>query len=122
MQTQTGVRYIRRLSALIVISVAATAGCDPTISLNATTGANEDPCVTLAEETIAISQQLLEDADVTGEIDNTLACQFLANEIQLVDDGCIDEADLPDGVNRESLVLEQQDFNCLSPPDGSAAQ
>lgn len=123
MQSNLPHRYTN-LSIFAALSiVAGGAGCGPNISLMASTGMGDDPCVTLAEETIALSRQLLDNETATGQIDNDLACRILANEIQLVDDGCIAESDLPDGVDRDSLVLQQeQEFNCLQQPDAPATQ
>jgi|GEM_PF-3537493 len=104
------------LSLLAAVTIiTGSAGCSPNINLVAGNGGSgDDACVTLAEETIALSQQIVDIEAATGQIDNDVACRFIANEIQLVDDGCIAESDLPEGVDRESLILQQQqEFNCF---------
>ena len=66
----------------------------------------------LAEEIIVLTQQLIEIADETGEIDADLTCRLTKDELRLLDAACITEADLPEGVDRESLSLQQTEFNC----------
>ena len=48
----------------------------------------------------------------TGEIDADLTCLLTENELRLLDRACLTEADLPEGVDRESLLLQQMEFNC----------
>lgn len=97
---------------LVIAAALAVAGCGPTISLNASASSTSDECVTLAEETIALTQQLVDAVNETGEIDLDLTCLLTKNELQLLDQECITEADLPEGVDRESLLLQQMEFNC----------
>lgn len=66
----------------------------------------------LAEETIDLTQQLVDLAEQTGEINADLICRLTENELRLLDGACITEADLPEGVDRESLLLQQMEFNC----------
>ena len=97
---------------LVIAAALAVAGCGPTISLNASTSSASDECVTLAEETIELTQQLIDTANETGEIDPDLTCRLTENELLLLDGACITEADLPEGVDRESLLRQQMEFNC----------
>ena len=100
---------------ILVIAVALTvSGCGPTISLNASTSFSSDECVLLAEEIIDLTQQLIAVTDETGEIDADLTCRVTESELRLLDGACITEADLPEGVDRESLVLQQAEFSCLA--------
>ena len=98
----------------MIAAAIAVSGCGPTISLNASTNSSSDECVSLAEETIVLTQQLIDIADETGEIDADLTCRLTENELRLLDGACITEADLPEGVDRESLLLQQAEFNCLA--------
>ena len=91
------------VSAILLIGLA-TAGCG--------SGGVEDVCIQLASETVQIADQLVEIADTGGGIDTELACRFLANEIELLDEGCITESDLPEGTSRASLLAEQEDLDC----------
>ena len=97
---------------LVIAAALAVSGCGPTISLNASTNSSSDECVSLAEETIVLTQQLLDHAEETGEIDADLTCRLTENELKLLDRACIAEANLPEGVDRESLLLQQTEFNC----------
>ncbi|MCH9033021.1 MAG: hypothetical protein IID42_00775 [Planctomycetes bacterium] len=97
---------------LVIAAALAVSGCGPTISLNASTNSSSDECVSLAEETIVLTQQLIDIADETGEIDADLTCRVTENELRLLDGACITEADLPEGVDRETLILQQTEFNC----------
>lgn len=97
---------------LVIAAALAVPGCGPTISLHANTISSSDECVVLAEEIIVLTQQLIEIADETGEIDADLTCRLTEDELRLLDGACITEADLPEGVDRESLLLQQTEFNC----------
>ena len=101
-------------TVILLIGIAA-AGCGTGSAVDATGGvppAQDDVCIQLAEETVLIAQQLVDIAEETGEIDVELACRFLANEIELLNEGCITEADLPEGTSRASLLAEQEDLDC----------
>lgn len=98
---------------LVIAAALAVSGCGPTISLNANTSSSSDGCVSLAEETIVLTQQLIDIADQTGEIDADLTCRVTENELRLLDGACT-QAILPPGVDRESLLLQQAEFNCLA--------
>lgn len=98
---------------LVIAAALAVSGCGPTISLNANTISSSDECVLLAEEIIDLTQQLIEIADETGEIDADLTCRLTENELRLLDAACT-EAVFPPGVDRESLLLQQAEFNCLA--------
>lgn len=101
-------------TAMLLIGIAST-GCGTGSVVDGTDDDppdQEDVCIQLAEETVLIAQQLVDIAEETGDINVELACRFLANEIELLDEGCITEADLPEGTSRASLLTEQEDLNC----------
>lgn len=102
----------RYVSLVAILAVPAATGCGPTISIEATTNPSFDRCESLAEEAISLTQQLVDIADETGGIDTELACRLLQVEIDLLDEFCIGESDLPEGVNRDTILLQQEDFNC----------
>lgn len=99
-------------SFMAILALPAATGCGPTISLDANTNPSFDRCESLAEEAISLSQQLVEIADETGEVDIELSCRFLEVEIDLLDEFCIGESTLPEGVSRETILLQQEEFNC----------
>ena len=93
------------------------AGC----VLGGVTGDNppgsDEFCLTLIEETIQLGEQLVDLEDNPEDIDVDTACQYLANFIRMVDEGCIDEVDfegsaLPEGTTRDTLVDLRAAFDC----------
>jgi hypothetical protein len=74
----------------------------------------------LLQETIGLGEQLVDLQEQPENIDLDVACQYLANFIQLLDEGCIAEADLegsalPPGTDRETLVDLFVAFECVAP-------
>ncbi len=99
---------------LVIVASLTVSGCGPTINLNATGNLTEDACAWLAEETIDLTQQLIALTNETGEVDADLTCRVTENELRLLDGACITKADLPEGVDRDSLLTQQAEFNCLA--------
>lgn len=99
-------------SLMAILALPAATGCGPTVSIEANTNPSFDRCESLAEEAISLSQQLVDIADETGGVDTELACRLLQVEIDLLDEFCIGESDLPEGVNRDTILLQQEEFNC----------
>lgn len=95
-----------------ILALPTATGCGPTISIEANTNPSFDRCESLAEEAISLSQRLIDIADETGEVDTELTCRLLQIEIDLLDEFCIGESNLPEGVDRDTILLQQEEFNC----------
>ena len=92
------------VTALFGLHLAA--GCGP-----------EDFCLALLEETIELGEQVVDLEENPEDIDIDIACQYLANFITLLDEGCVDESNFedsafPSGTNRETLVDLRETFGC----------
>ena len=98
-------------SILAIAALPTMTGCGPTINLNAPTNLPVDECVSLAEEIIDFTQQLIDLANETGEIDADLTCRLTESQLRLMDRAC-PEAIFPEGVDRDSLLSLQAEFNC----------
>lgn len=96
---------------LAIAASLALSGCGPTISLNAPTNLPVDECALLAEEIIGLTQQLIQLRDETGEIDADLTCRLTDAQLRLLGLAC-PEAVFPAGLDRDSLLSLQAEFNC----------
>ena len=77
----------------------------------------EDFCLNLLAETIELGEQVIDLEENPEDIDIDIACQYLANVIRLVDEGCVDDANfedsaLPSGTSRETLLDLREAFGC----------
>ncbi|MCH8147129.1 MAG: hypothetical protein IH987_03935 [Planctomycetes bacterium] len=96
---------------LAIAASLALSGCGPAINLNTTTNLPADECPLLAEEIIGLTQQLIQLSDETGEIDVDFTCRLTAAQLRLLDLAC-PGAVFPVGVDRDSLLSLQAEFNC----------
>ena len=103
-----------------LLGILSVAGCGLQGAADNDSPDADDFCLVLLQETIGLGEQLVSLQDQPEDIDLDVACQYLANFIQLLDEGCITEADLegsalPPGTSRETLVDLQEAFECVTP-------
>ena len=77
----------------------------------------DDFCLALLQETIGMGEQLVDLQEQPETIDLDVACQYLANFITLLDEGCVDESYFEDstfqaGTDRQTFVDLWVAFGC----------